>query len=89
METLYLFGSAVRGQFDPTRSDFDFLITLEDQSPGDYADNYLGLGEALETLLGRQVDLVTERSVRNPYLRETILNSRELLYDSRDEKVAA
>ncbi|MEO5802207.1 MAG: nucleotidyltransferase domain-containing protein [Verrucomicrobiota bacterium] len=89
VERLYLFGSAARGQFEPSRSDLDFLVSLKEQSPGDYADNYLGLAQALETLLGRRVDLVTERSVRNPYLRETIVNARELLYDSRDEKVAA
>ena len=89
VERLYLFGSAARGQFDPARNDLDFLVSLEEQSPGDYADNYLDLAQALETLLVRRVDLVTECSVRNPYLRETIVNARELLYDSRDEKVAA
>jgi predicted nucleotidyltransferase len=89
VQRLYLFGSAVRGEFDPSRSDLDFLVTLEDQPAGDYAENYLELAEALEKLFGRRVDLVTERSVRNPFLRETIENDRELLYDSRHEKVAA
>lgn len=89
VKRLYLFGSAARGQFEPSRSDLDFLVTLEEQPPGDYADTYLDFAQALEILLGCRVDLVTERSVRNPYLRETIVNGRELLYDSRDEEVAA
>jgi predicted nucleotidyltransferase len=86
---LYLFGSAADGRFQPERSDLDFLVTLEGQPSGEYADNYLGLAQALEKLFQRPVDLVTERSVRNPYLRETINRSRQLLYDGRDEKVAA
>jgi uncharacterized protein len=86
---LYLFGSATGVGYQPGHSDLDFLVTLEGRPSGDYADDYLGLAEALEQLFERPVDLVTDRSVRNPYLRETILNTRQLLYDGRDEKVAA
>lgn len=86
---LYAFGSATNGRFDPTRSDLDFLVALEDQPPGDYAENYLGLAQALEQLFQRPVDLVTVRSIRNPYFRETVFATRRLLYDRRDEKVAA
>ncbi len=86
---LYLFGSASDGRFQAERSDLDFLVTLEQRPSGDYADDYLGLAAALEKLFSRPVDLVTERSIRNPYLRETILRTRQLLYDGRDEKVAA
>lgn len=67
----------------------DFLVSFEDQPPGDCADNYLGLAGALEKLFQRRVDLVTERSIRNPYFRETVFAARQLLYDRRDEKVAA
>jgi predicted nucleotidyltransferase len=86
---LYLFGSATSGHFQPERSDLDFLVSLEQRPSGDYADDYLGLAAALEKLFGRPVDLLTERSIRNPYLRETILRTRQLLYDGRDEKIAA
>ena len=89
VERLYLFGSAADGRFAAGRSDVDFLVTLADQPPGEYADNYLGLAAALEQLLQHRVDLVTERSLRNPYLRETILRARQLVYDCRDEKAAA
>src|SRR5215211_8550584 len=66
---LYLFGSAARSDFDAERSDLDSLVTLEEQPVGEYADNYLGLAEALEKLFGRRADLVTESSIRNPYFR--------------------
>ena len=89
VERLYLFGSAADGRFDSERSDLDFLVTLEDQTPGEYADNYLELARALEKLFGRSADLVTERSLRNPYFRETVFATRQLLYDRCDEKAAA
>jgi predicted nucleotidyltransferase len=89
VERLYLFGSAADGRFNSERSDLDFLVTLEDQPPGEYADNYLGLAQALEKLFGRPADLVTERAIRNPYFRETVFAARQLLYDRRDEKAIA
>jgi uncharacterized protein len=89
VERLYLFGSAACGDFDQERSDLDFLVTLEEQTEAEYADNYLQLAEALEQLFGRPADLVTERSIRNPYFRETVWTARQLLYDRRDEKAFA
>ncbi|HEY2143190.1 MAG TPA: nucleotidyltransferase domain-containing protein [Candidatus Udaeobacter sp.] len=89
VERLYLFGSAADGCFNSEQSDLDFLVTLEEQSPADYADNYLGLAQALEKLFGRPADLVTERSIRNPYFRESVFAARQLLYDRCDEKAAA
>ena len=89
VERLYLFGSAADGRLDREQSDLDFLVTLEEQPPGEYADNYLGLAQALEKLFSRPVDLVTERSIRNPYFREAVFAARQLLYDRRDEKAVA
>ena len=89
VERLYLFGSAAKGNFQPERSDLDFLVVLEDQPPGEYAESYLELANALEQLFGRPVDLVTEPSIRNPYFRESVFSARQLLYDRRDEKAAA
>lgn len=78
---LELFGSAVDPrQFEPDRSDVDLLVEFEMLPPGTYADQYFGLLEALGTLLGRPIDLVVERSIRNPYFRASVEASRELLY---------
>ena len=86
---LDLFGSAATGAFDPATSDLDFVATFADtRSPG-YADRYLGFAEALEMLFGRPVDVITERSIRNPYFRQAVEASRQPIYDERDAPAAA
>ncbi len=86
---LDLFGSAATGAFDEATSDLDFVATFADtRSPG-YADRYLGLAEALEALLGHDVDLVTERSIRNPCFRRAVEATRQTLYERRDQEAAA
>lgn len=77
---LEVFGSAVRGDFDPRRSDLDFLVEFEPLPPGAYAEAYLGFKEALENLFGVSVDLVVASSIRNPYFRESVEASKALLY---------
>ena len=86
---LDVFGSATTGAFDPTTSDLDFVATFADtRSPG-YADRYLGFAEALETLFGRPVDVITERSIQNPYFRQAVEATRQPIYDERDAPAAA
>jgi predicted nucleotidyltransferase len=58
---LDLFGSAARGDFDPKRSDVDFLVEFDRSAPLHPFDSYLGLKEALEELFGRPIDLVEAR----------------------------
>lgn len=78
---LDVFGSAACvTDFDPARSDIDFLVEFLPQPPPAYADNYFGLMEHLATLFERHIDLVTVPSVRNPYLKDSIEKSRELLF---------
>jgi hypothetical protein len=86
---LALFGSANTGGFKAESSDLYFLVTLEDQPPGDYAHCYLELANALEQLFGRRVDLVTEASIRNPYFRQSVEATQELVYENRDQEAAA
>jgi predicted nucleotidyltransferase len=78
---LELFGSAVAGDFDPARSDLDFLVEFDESAPGGL-DGYFGLKEALEARYGRAVDLVVAGAVRNPYLRESIERSCAPLYEA-------
>ena len=89
VERLELFGSAAKGAFQPDTSDLDFLVTFAEAQPGTYADRYLGLLLALQRLFQREVDLVTERSIRNPYFRKAVEATRQLVYDGRGEEVAA
>ena len=77
---LEVFGSAARGDFDPQRSDLDFLVEFEPLQPGAYVDAFFGLKEDLEALFGRPVDLVSDASIRNPYFRRSVERSKALLY---------
>lgn len=78
---LELFGSATRADFAPERSDLDFIVDLrEDLPPGSYSDAYFGLKVALETLFDRPVDLLTDVSIKNPFLRQRIDAERVAIY---------
>jgi predicted nucleotidyltransferase len=78
---LELFGSAIDDEnFDLEKSDIDFLVEFQPLKPGEYADTYFGLLEALENLFARHVDLVMVRAVKNPYFLEAINKSRKVLY---------
>lgn len=76
---LELFGSAVTG-FQRETSDLDFLVEFEPPIGPGYADRYFGLLESLEALFGRPVDLVVASAIKNPYFRDTVEKTRELIY---------
>ena len=76
---LELFGSILRQDFDPEHSDVDLLVEFEPSVAGSFA-NFLDLKEALEQLLGRPVDLVELRAIRNRRLRRHIEQSKSPLY---------
>jgi hypothetical protein len=78
---LSVFGSAVRDDFDPERSDVDFLVEFEPSLEViSYAENYFSLIRSLETLVSRRIDLITDKYVKNPYLRRAIEAERINLY---------
>ena len=77
---LELFGSAVKGTFDPETSDLDFLVVFETEGPRGAADRYFGLKEGLEGVFGRKVDLVELAAIRNPYFLRGIEGARRVLY---------
>ena len=80
VKRLELFGSAASGAFDPTTSDFDFFVEFVDYSTPTIADQWFGLQEDLEALLGRHVDLVSLRSATNPYFLEVANRNKVTLY---------
>src|SRR2546428_11261577 len=63
---LDLFGSAAREGWEAGRSDLDFVVRFRPRPRGGLLDAYLALAEGLEGLFGCRVDLVTEKSIRNP-----------------------
>lgn len=78
---LDVFGSAARGSdFDPDRSDIDFLVEVDPSTEALGFDVFFELHTELEKLLGRKVDLVMAGSVRNPYMRASIERARQPVY---------
>ena len=77
---LELFGSAAAADFDPAKSDLDFLVEFFDLPWNGCADAYFGLREDLTELFQRPIDLVMISAVRNPYFLQAIQNTRTTLY---------
>jgi predicted nucleotidyltransferase len=76
-----VFGSAAATEaFKPNRSDFDFLVDFGDRAETLDAGTYLAFRDALAALLQRPADLVTEGSLRNPYVRAEIERNREPIH---------
>ena len=86
---LDLFGSAAKGRFNAVSSDLDFIVAFTDPAATGCADRCLDFAQALEKVFQRKVDLVTERSIRNPFFRETVQAARERVYDSGGQQAAA
>ncbi len=78
---LFVFGSVLTDKFKKS-SDIDFLVDFTDVDLYGYADNFFELKESLEKLLGRQVDLLEDKAIKNPYLRQSIDSSKKLIYGS-------
>ena len=73
----WIFGSFSRGEQTPD-SDIDILVVLdENQHVG---MKFFGMYEDLKALLGRNVDLVTDRSLA-PFARESVDRDKILIYE--------
>lgn len=84
---LYVFGSSVSDRFDPLRSDIDLLVEIDAQDPIERGEKLISLWDTLEDFFHRKVDLLTESSIRNPYLKKSIDSTKVLIYDGEGSKV--
>ena len=75
-----LFGSAVRPDFGPD-SDVDVLVRFEAGAGWSLFD-LVTMQDELEGLFGRKVHLVEAEGLRNPFRRDEILRTREVVYAS-------
>lgn len=80
VERLDLFGSAAVGDFEPGRSDLDFVVVFREMAPAERKDCYFGLLFDLEDLFARSIDLLEATAVKNRYVRRSIEDTKELLY---------
>jgi predicted nucleotidyltransferase len=76
---LFVFGSILTDRFKKS-SDVDFIVDFDGVELYDYADNYFDLKTSLEKLLKRQVDLLEDKAIKNPYLRKSIDSSKQMIY---------
>lgn len=78
---LYVFGSVLTKKFNKN-SDIDFTVVFDrDALPLlVYGENYFDLKYALQDLFKRDVDLVEYCAVKNPYFKEELDETKQLIY---------
>ena len=80
VKRLYAFGSILTPRFND-ESDVDILVDFNSEIDyHNYADNYFDLYHALRNLFKRDVDLVDETTIKNPYFKEEIEETKYLIY---------
>lgn len=80
VKNMYVFGSILTSRFND-ESDVDLLVNFSNELDYlSYADNILDLYADLKDLLGRDVDLVDESSIKNPYFKKQIAQTKQLIY---------
>jgi len=73
-----LFGSVLRNDFR-SDSDVDVLIAFAEDADWTLYDR-IDMADELKEIFGREVDLVTKKSLRNPFRRHSILTTKKVLY---------
>tara|TARA_R110002050_G_scaffold3083_2_gene16212 strand:- start:452 stop:805 length:354 start_codon:yes stop_codon:yes gene_type:complete len=79
VDKIYLFGSALTSNFTE-KSDLDFLVKFKPIELAGYFDNYMKFKDELKSLLGREIDLIEEQTLKNPILIKSINRNKELIY---------
>jgi predicted nucleotidyltransferase len=75
------FGSVLRKDFDPARSDIDLAVEFGRSQRLGPADQYFHFKESLERLLGRKIDLVELRAMPASRLKQSIERSQVPVYE--------
>jgi len=76
---LFAFGSVLTTHFN-NESDVDLIVDFGEVPLEDYVDNYIEFKDSLSKMFGREVDLLEDKAIRNPVLRRSIDNSKQLIY---------
>lgn len=80
VKSLYVFGSILTPRFNE-KSDVDFSATFNhDSDPLVAGENFMNFYMDLEDLMGRKIDLVDEEFVKNPYFKEELDETKQLIY---------
>jgi uncharacterized protein len=84
---IYAFGSSVTKRFDSAKSDIDLLVEIDYPDPIERGEKLISLWDTFENFFKRKVDLLTDISIHNPYLRKSIDSTKILIYDGAKQKV--
>lgn len=80
VKSLSVFGSILTDRFNDD-SDVDFLVDFNSEiTHHNYADNFFALYHALRSLFGREVDLVDVSTIKNPYFKAELDETKQLIY---------
>ena len=58
----------------------DLVVDFNKKEVEDYFDNYFDFKYSLEELLGREIDLLEEQTIKNPYLKKNVDATKTLIY---------
>ncbi len=84
---VYAFGSSTTDKFDSAKSDIDLLVDVDTSDPIERGEKLISLWDTLETFFQRKVDMLTEASIRNPYLKKSIDSTKILIYDGKGAQI--
>ena len=79
VKSLYAFGSVLTEKFN-NESDIDLIVDFQQLDVLDYGDNYYNLKFSLESILNRNIDLLEQKAIKNPYFLQTINKNKKLIY---------
>lgn len=77
------FGSIARDEGDE-KSDIDLIIEFEEPRLEAISQRYFGFLHDMEDTFHCKVDLLTQKSLKNPYLIESINKDRVRIYGSQN-----
>jgi predicted nucleotidyltransferase len=80
IKSAYAFGSVVSNEFND-KSDIDLLINFQDDlEPLERGEIWWNLHDSLRNVFNREIDLVIESSLKNPYFIEELNEKKQLIY---------
>ncbi|WP_372949728.1 nucleotidyltransferase family protein [Mariniphaga sp.] len=84
IERAFIFGSAVTEDFNE-KSDLDFLVRFQpDLEPLEKGELWWNLHDKLRDFFNREIDIVTENSLKNPYFIKELEETKELIYEKQN-----
>lgn len=87
VKSLYAFGSSTNSNFNFEESDIDLLVEIDAKDPIERGEKLMSFWDMMECFFNRKVDLLTESSIRNPFLRKSIDSTKVLIYDGARQKI--